>query len=144
MKYVFIALLLVGALPTWSGDFPVRADGYLEAIEITEKAHNMPSGLLVNLIRHESNFDPNVVSHKGAVGIAQIVPKWHPEVDPTDPYQSIDYAGKYLGNLKKEFGSWSRAIVAYNWGEGNMRKHGINQAPRESLLLLSQVIQDIF
>ena len=32
----------------------------------------------------------------GAVGIAQLMPQYHPGVDPNDPEASIMYAGQYL------------------------------------------------
>lgn len=144
MKYYFRVLLLVGSFSVLGAELPARAEPYLEAIEKAEVDNGMPSGLLLNLLRNESNFDASIVSHKGAKGIAQIVPKWHPDVDPYDPYESISYAGKYLKKLKTTFGSWSYAVLAYNWGIGNMRKHGPDKAPRESLLLLSRTINSIF
>lgn len=147
MKILWIVLLIaplfLASSAAFGGNYPTGQTAYMTAIHETETLHGLPAGLLLNLIRHESNFDPSIVSNKGAVGIAQIVPKWHPGVDPSDPYQSIAYAGRYLSTLKQKFGTWSRAIIAYNWGMGNMQRHGRSDAPREPLLLLSRVVDGL-
>jgi len=72
-------------------------------------------------IQQESGFNPaafNVGS--GATGIAQIVPAMHPGVDPGDPIASLDYAASWLADLKRQFGSYAKALAAYNWGPGNV------------------------
>lgn len=139
MKAVLLVLLLAGTLAI-ADEPPARAAPYLATIAATERAHDIPAGLLLNLIHHESNFDTDAVSPKGALGIAQIVPKWHPNVDPSDPAQAIAYAGRYLASLNAAFGSWTYALVAYNWGYGNMKKYGPYKAPRESLHLAVLVL----
>jgi hypothetical protein len=74
--------------------------------------------LFVALIWVESKFDPDIVSDKGAVGIAQLVPRWHPTVDARDPYASLLYAARLLKAHLNEFGSESLALAAYNAGAG--------------------------
>jgi len=86
--------------------------------------YDLPANLLRQVARFESNFDPEAISYKGAVGLMQIIPSLHPDVDPTDPYASIDYAGKLLSDLHKQFGSWDLALAAYNSGPGNVKKYG--------------------
>lgn len=88
----------------------------------------LPPGLLEAVAWEESHFRPDiisgqVVSSAGAVGIMQIVPKWHPELGEAgarDPAQAIPYAARYLRTLYDRFGSWVLALAAYNWGEGNL------------------------
>ena len=43
-------------------------------------------------IQQESGYDVRAGSPAGALGIAQIVPRYHPGVDTSDPYASLDYA----------------------------------------------------
>jgi hypothetical protein len=72
-------------------------------------------------IQQESGFNPaafNVGS--GATGIAQIIPAFHPNVDPNDPIASLDYAATWLVSLRRQFGSYAKALAAYNWGPGNV------------------------
>jgi soluble lytic murein transglycosylase-like protein len=75
--------------------------------------------LFTRQINQESGFNPNAGSPAGARGIAQIVPRYHPGVDVTDPYASLDYAANLMANLVKQHGGDVRtALVAYNGGEG--------------------------
>lgn len=100
--------------------------------EAAEKAFGIPNLLLVEMARKESNFNTKAISNKGAVGIMQIVPKWHPGVNPLDPSQSIMYAAKYLKSLYQQTGSWRGALAAYNWGIGNLNNYGFDKMPMET------------
>ena len=82
----------------------------------------------------ESAFDPNAFSSAGAVGIAQILPSWHPNVDPTDPYASMDYAARLMRGYLTYFGSYQRALVAYNPGPGRLMPSNPNYLPLATLL----------
>ena len=41
-----------------------------------------------------------------------------------DPVKSTEAAVRYLKYLKSKFKSWLAVLIAYNWGEGNVLKHG--------------------
>lgn len=71
-------------------------------------------------INQESGFDPNAYNPSGATGIAQIIPRWHPDVDPTDPVASLAYAANLVAAYLEQFGDYARAFAAYNWGPGNV------------------------
>lgn len=69
-------------------------------------------------IKQESGFRPDARSSAGAIGIAQIVPKYHPGVDPTDPIASLDYAAKWMSQLVHQYGgSYAKALSVYNSGK---------------------------
>jgi uncharacterized protein YraI len=74
----------------------------------------------VRQITHESGWDPDAESPAGAVGLAQIVAKFHPDVDPHDPVASLNYAAGWMGRMYKLYGSYRKALAAYNWGPGNV------------------------
>ena len=64
------------------------------------------------------------MSPAGAVGIAQIVPADHPDVNPYNPFASLAYAAKWLRSLYVQFGaSFELMLAAYNAGPGNVRKY---------------------
>lgn len=84
--------------------------------------------LFVAMIEVESGFDPDAQSGAGAIGIAQIVPRWHPGVDVRDPYASLQYAARLLASHLQEFGSERLALAAYNAGAGAVHSVG-NQVP---------------
>jgi soluble lytic murein transglycosylase-like protein len=90
--------------------------------------------LFVRQINAESAFDPNAVSKAGAVGIAQIMPALHPEVDPTDPYASLDYAARLMRGYIVHFGDWQRALIAYNAGPGRLMPGNPAYLPTVTLL----------
>lgn len=129
---------------------PHSADPYLHTINRATREYSLPPKLLGRLLYQESRFRDDIISGKvkssaGAVGIAQIVPKWHPNVNPLDPTDSIMYAGKYLKNLFERFGNWGDALAAYNWGQGNLAKYKrgeIASIPTETKNYVNQISRD--
>jgi len=116
-----------------------EAEPYLESISGAETKYGLPKNLLANVISTESRFDPKARSDAGAVGIAQIMPEFHPGVDPTDPEASIDYSARYLKKLYDRFGSWDKALAAYNTGPTNLRKYGMGKLPEETRDYLAKI-----
>lgn len=113
-----------------------------------EKANRLPAGLLEAIAKVESNFRDDIIngqtiSPAGAVGLMQIIPKWHPGINPLDPIASINYAGKYVRELYNKTGSWKAAVAAYNWGIGNVQRYGINNLPTETRNYISKVFSEI-
>ncbi len=104
-------------------------DYYDTVVKYSEK-YGVPTELILAVIKVESNFDSSAKSSAGAIGLMQIMPstyEWLAEGlgDPTfssmlySPDTNIKYGAYYLKYLYSKFGSWERAIIAYNWGEGN-------------------------
>ncbi len=77
---------------------------YIDAAHAAEEKHGLPRNLLVGVMGAESNFNPNARS-KYAIGLMQFTPDTAKTygIDPLDPYQSIDAAGKYLASSYKKF-----------------------------------------
>ena len=87
-------------------------------------AHDLPLDFFVRLIRQESNFDPNSVSHKGAQGIAQFMPgtaRWRGLADPFEPLQALYESARWLRELREQFGNLGLAAAAYNAGPGRVQ-----------------------
>lgn len=116
---------------------------YINALLNMEKEYNMPNGILQNIAYHESRYNPNAVSHAGAIGIMQIHPRWHKGVNPYDPYASIKYGAKYLDTLYKRFNNWEMALAAWNWGQGNLAKYSYNKAPLETRNFIKNVMEGV-
>lgn len=118
-----------GDCSAWT--FPPEAKKYEEVYRSASERYGVPLCILVECSRQESQFDPNAANNKRdprnpnfAQGIMQIVPVSHPSVrDPYDPYEAIPYGCKYLRDMFRMFGSWDKALAAYNWGPGNIQKH---------------------
>lgn len=110
--------------------------------------YNLPPRLLRSVAYQESRFRPDIVyghtkSSAGAVGLMQIMPAFHPDVNPTDPYQSIRYAAKYLRYLYDELGTWPKALAAYNWGIGNVKTKGMANMPTETRNYVDAIMRDV-
>lgn len=119
--------------------FP-KAAPYQDAIQGAQDKYGIPNNYLAKLLNAESAFRPDIItgqkrSSTGATGIAQFMPATAAElgVNPVDPMQSIDAAGRYLNQLYARFGNWTEAIAAYNWGQGNVQKKGLANAPQETI-----------
>lgn len=114
------------------------------------RAKGLPDGLLSRVAWQESRYNPEAYNMGStATGMMQIVPRWHPNVDASNPKEAIPYAAGYLAALKYRFGSWSKALAAYNWGPGNLAKlmtehpkDWIGYVPRETSKYVIGVIND--
>ena len=88
--------------------------------------HGIPQDLFLRLVYQESRFNPNAISHAGAIGLAQLMPGTAADlrVDPTNPAQNLEGGARYLRQQYEEFGTWRLALAAYNAGPGAVKKHG--------------------
>jgi soluble lytic murein transglycosylase-like protein len=125
-----------------------NADKYLPLLNATEVKYGIPRDLLARVAYQESRFRDDIVTGKlkssaGAVGIMQIVPRFHPNVDPLNVPAAVDYAAKFLSGLKATFGNWQLAVAAYNAGAGNVRKFGGIPPFEETQKYVAQVFKDV-
>src|SRR6266568_4057513 len=93
-----------------------KSDQNCLALAKAAATHDLPLDFFVRLIRQESNFDPNSVSHAGAQGIAQFMPgtaRWRGLADPFEPLQSLYESARWL---REQFGNLGLAAAAYNAG----------------------------
>jgi len=92
-------------------------------------------------IQQESGFNPKAGSSAGAQGVAQIVPKYHPNVDPADPYASLDYAANLMrSHLNTYKGDYAKALVAYNGGGGAVAQYDKGHPYQESQTYLDRIL----
>ena len=98
---------------------------YLNVAKAAARRHGVPEDLFLRLVQQESNWKPKAQSHKGAYGLAQLLPSTARElgVDHKDPAQNLDGGAKYLKRQYETFGSWRLALAAYNAGPGAVKKY---------------------
>ncbi len=82
---------------------------------------------LRNLALIESNFNTNVTSGAGAVGVWQFMTAHANQYGLTeqnrdDFYRSTKIAAISLSHLYKKYNNWVTVVAAYNCGEGNIAK----------------------
>lgn len=104
-------------------------------------SHGVDYDLLKAVVAAESAFNPKAVSHKGAVGLMQLMPatarRYGVQAEPglsistklTDPETNISAGTRYLADLLRLFGGQTElAVAAYNAGEGAVMRAG-NRIP---------------
>lgn len=109
---------------------------YIAKANQTEEKYGLPKNLLVGVMGAESNFNPNAVSPVGAKGLMQFMKATAQEygINPLNPSESIDAAGKYLASSYKKFGNWEDSLRSYNMGVGGLQKvkAGKMKMPKET------------
>lgn len=99
------------------------------------------------VIAVESMGDHMAVSHKGAKGMMQLMPKTALEVgvqDPHDPRQNIIGGARYLQKLANKYhGDMIKTIAAYNAGTGNVSGKHPSHYPHETRKYVQKVMQKI-
>lgn len=99
---------------------------YLEIAKQAAHRHGVPESLFLRLVQQESGWRADAVSHKGAIGLAQLMPQTARllGVNPRDPRQNLEGGARYLAQQYRSFGSWRLALAAYNAGPGAVKAYG--------------------
>ena len=104
---------------------------YEEELRSVTEAYDIPEYLFYGLVREESYFDASIQSWVGATGLAQLMPATAGDVaarlgvsdyDLTDPETNLRFGGRYLSDLYRSFGEWTPSLIAYNAGQGRVRR----------------------
>ena len=109
---------------------------------VAEKVSLAPE-LIHSIVSAESAYNPTAVSNAGAQGLMQLMPGTAAELgvkDSFDPAQNLMAGSKYLKQLLDKYdGDLDHALAAYNWGQGNVDRHGLENMPQETCDYLVKV-----
>jgi hypothetical protein len=97
----------------------VSLDDLCSALYTSARNNDLPVPFFANLIWQESRLHDDVVSKKGAMGIAQFMPEVAAEKglnNPFDPLQAIPASARFLHELRLQFGNLGFVAAAYNAG----------------------------
>ncbi len=110
----------INAYKKTSESFP---NTYDNIIKEASKKYLVPENLIKAVIKQESNYIPNAVSSKGAIGLMQIMPSTGALLGITDkellkdPYINIMTGTKYLSQMLNRYdGRLDLSLSAYNAG----------------------------
>ncbi len=102
-------------------------DSFSDFINEAARTHGLDPFLIKSVIKVESDFDPDVMSSKGAQGLMQLIPATAKVVGCSDPFnarENILGGSNYLRMMLKRFdGNIDYALAAYNAGPGNVEKY---------------------
>ncbi|QRZ15519.1 lytic transglycosylase domain-containing protein [Paracoccus methylovorus] len=118
-----VELDLPTAIPAYKGS---RRSEFLPHARAMARKHGIPEDLFLRLVQQESGWNPSARSHKGARGLAQLMPGTAAKlgVDPNDPIQNLEGGARYLRMMYNTFGNWRLALAAYNAGPAAVAKYG--------------------
>lgn len=112
-----------------SNDVPrdQRESAFDDIIREAAAAYDVPFGFVKAVIRVESNFQPNVVSKVGAMGLMQLMPRTAASLNVTDafdPRQNIFGGAKFLRILIDRYdGDINLILAAYNAGDAAVARY---------------------
>lgn len=101
--------------------------------------------LIQAIVETESNYEPNVQSSYGAIGLMQVVPRWHGArmerlgvTDLTDPYGNMLVGTDYLSEIAKGH-EVAEALFIYN--HGNLKGFDYNNKYVQKVLTRSEELE---
>jgi soluble lytic murein transglycosylase-like protein len=112
--------------PVVAAPVPVSSN-LIEMIDQIAQQYDVEPPLVHSVIRAESNYNPNAISDKGALGMMQLIPSTARRFgvrNVFDPRQNVEGGVRYLRFLLTYFkGDYPKAIAAYNAGENAVDRY---------------------
>lgn len=138
-----------GTAPEAKGSGKAMLEWMTPLFSKLETLYKLPSGLLKSVATTESGGNQFAISGAGAKGLFQIMDGTARDLglkggDVFDPEKSANAAAKYLSQLlKSNGGDLVKAIASYNWGVGNVKNKGLENAPLETRNYVPKVLAGI-
>lgn len=127
--YILIFIIFIGTIGL-NLFFPLN---YYEEIDKTSTKYKVKKDIIYSVIKIESDFRESVTSHKGAIGLMQIMPptgEWMAKSHDLpyskemllDPLYNIKIGTLYLHYLLDRYdGDIEKVLVAYNAGPSRLK-----------------------
>ncbi|PAV01786.1 lytic transglycosylase [Arsenophonus sp. ENCA] len=114
-----------------------------------EQLYRLPEGLLRSVAITESGGNQFAISRAGAKGLFQLMDGTARDLglsggEVFDPVKSAQAAARYLSQLfKMNGGDIEKTLAAYNWGIGNVQRHGMALMPQETRNYIPKVLSNM-
>ena len=131
-----------------AGPFPLQAvraskAAYDGIVKDMAAEYDIPAQLIHSIIKVESDYNPNAVSSKGAMGLMQLMPptaRQYGVRDAFDPRENIKGGVKYLRDLMKLYDrNTNLVLAAYNAGQSAVAKYGGIPPYRETIDYIAKI-----
>lgn len=125
-----------------------RKTPLFQMIDGIAKKQGLDPRLVHAVIKQESAYRTNAISHAGAVGLMQIMPATgkdlglHSKSDLLNPYKNVDAGVRYLKAQLITFKSLDKALAAYNAGPGAVRKYRGIPPYKETQKYVKRILAD--
>ncbi len=101
---------------------------YIDIIRRHASSYQLEEALVKAVIKVESDYQPRIVSSKGAQGLMQLIPETARDLkvdNPFDPYENIRGGSQYLRKMLDLFDNdLELALAAYNSGPTTVKRYG--------------------
>ena len=143
---------VTGALQTTAPPVNGKVQSLGPAIQNNAQKFGVDANIMTAQIMAESGGNSKSVSAAGAKGVSQFMDDTAAQygVNVADDNSSIRGQANYMSDLLKMFGGdYTKALAAYNWGQGNLQKaidkYGVNwlqAAPKETQDYVAKVMKN--
>ena len=123
---------------------PPRPRGYDLLILEYSRKYSVDAALVKAVIHAESRFDPKARSHRGAIGLMQLMPRTARAYgirNLTDPRDNIRAGVQHLKRLLARHSTMKNAVAAYNAGSRTVKRHGGVPPYRETRTYVTKVMR---
>lgn len=124
---------------------PQKPGAFDQLIIETAQRHGVDPSLVKAMVKVESNFDPNAVSHAGAKGLMQLMDgtaEMMGVTDSFDPVQNVEGGVRFLRFLLNRYdNNETLALAAYNAGPGAVDRYQGIPPFRETQKYVSRVFR---
>lgn len=140
-KKIFIIIIAILVIVVFLGIFKnkilkiIYPKTYKEIVSVYSEKYNVEENLVFALIKAESNFNSEAVSHRDAIGVMQIMEETAKDVANKNSIKienenikqellkidnNINIGTKYLSTLLEKYKNKEIAVAAYNAGIGTV------------------------
>lgn len=127
MRSRFFLCLSILSLVTWAQAHASITPDLKQKISDAARRAFLDPRLVEAVVQVESNFNPKATSHKGAMGLMQVIPSTAEECGIQIPYHAVNNlmgACECLRELINRFqGDLKLALAAYNAGSHNVQRY---------------------
>lgn len=135
------------------GTSSASMDEILSTVDKYSAKYGVDKNLVLAIIKHESNFDPNVVSSAGAKGLMQLMDFNSEAYGLTNPFdidQNINAGVQHIKSYLDLYdGNVELGLMAYNAGPGTVSRRGVKsiddlyKMPQETQNYVTKIMKQL-